>query len=155
MPTQAAGTYFLAGVTTEYAVVAIDSRESRTGVISSATNDSYCKIRPLSNRAIFFATGVTAAWTRTGVTIFDARDVAQRAFENFVGDNYRDLANRWARQMQNFYFGHADSFAPLANEITAQGFFIGTNSLNKISASTATYLEDLIYSKASPIAANK
>ena len=47
------GTYFLAGFSTEYVVVAIDSRE----LSGAQVNDRYCKIRPLSSNAFFFATG--------------------------------------------------------------------------------------------------
>jgi hypothetical protein len=129
------GTYFLAGINTDYAVVAIDSRESRgDGTIL----DRYCKIRALSDQVIFFATGTTSAVSaKTGSIIFDARDVAQRTFEYFTGDNFKDLANRWAKQMEGYYGNYANSFTPVVNVEIAEGFFIGINRLNKIEASTA------------------
>jgi hypothetical protein len=129
------GTYFLAGINRDYAVVAIDSRESRgDGIVI----DRYCKIRILSDHVIFFATGTTSAINaKTGSIIFDARDVAQRAFEYFTGNNFKDLANQWAKQMEGYYGNYLDSFAPVVNVEIAEGFFIGINSLNKIEASSA------------------
>jgi hypothetical protein len=55
------GTYFLAGFSAEYVVVAIDSRELN----GTQVNDRYCKIRPLSPNAFFFATGSTSATNKT------------------------------------------------------------------------------------------
>jgi hypothetical protein len=133
------GTYFLAGITTEFAVVAIDSRESVAGVDNGTVSDRYCKIRTLSDRVVFFATGKTVATSaRSGAIIFDAREIAQRSFEYFTGDNFDELANRWARQMIAFYASHADSVASVANEIVAEGLFIGTTSLNAIAGFRAT-----------------
>jgi hypothetical protein len=105
------GTYFLAGVSNDYAVVAIDSRESHRNGVNLTTNDRYCKIRVLSRDAIFFATGTTSALNAsTGATIFDARDVAQHQFEYFTGDNFDDVANKWATEMETrAYFGWIES----------------------------------------------
>ena len=132
------GTYFLAGISSDYAVIAIDSRESHRSGANVVANDRYCKIRILSRDIIFFATGTTSAISaKTGATIFDARDVAQRTFEDFTGD-FDDLPNRWAMQMEAVYMRYADSFPFVpANEIIADGFFIGTNHLNEIAASEA------------------
>jgi hypothetical protein len=134
------GTYFLAGVSNDYAVIAIDSRESHPTGVNNAANDRYCKIRPLSRDVIFFATGTTSGLnTSTGAIIFDARDVAQRAFEYFTDDNFDNIANKWATEMKTIYVSLLNSF-PLgtSSETVARGFFIGTNSHNEITASAAT-----------------
>jgi hypothetical protein len=136
------GTYFLAGVSTDYVIVAIDSRESSFGAAGPITNDRYCKIRPLSNRVIFFATGTTSAISsKTRATIFDASDIAQHTFEDFTGDNFEDLANRWAIQMKAVYLSYVDAFSFVPdNEIVAEGFFVGLNSHDEIAGSDATIL---------------
>ena len=134
------GTYFLAAISKDYVIVAIDSRESSIGAAGRITNDRYCKIRPLSSRAIFFATGTTSATgSKTRATIFDAREIAQQAFDDFTGDNFEDLANKWATQMKAVYLSYVDSFPFMPNnEIVAEGFFVGINSHDEIAASDAT-----------------
>ena len=133
------GTFFLAGISRDYAVVSIDSRESYTGAISRTANDHYCKIRTLSDHVIFFATGTTSATSaKTGALIFDARDVAQRTFNYFDGDNFHDLTYKWATEMEAIYVHYVDSFPPAVTETVASGFFIGINSVNEIAASEAT-----------------
>jgi hypothetical protein len=124
------GTYFLAAISKDYVIVAIDSRESSIGAAGRITNDRYCKIRPLSSRAIFFATGTASATgSKTRATIFDAREIAQQAFDDFTGDNFEDLANKWATQMKAVYLSYVDSFPFMPNnEIVAEGFFVGINS---------------------------
>jgi hypothetical protein len=134
------GTYFLAGISSEYAVVAIDSRESFPASVDIPANDRYCKIRALSHDVIFFASGTTSGLNAsTGSIVFDARDVAQHAFEYFTGDNFDDLANKWATEMEAIYMRLSNSLPiPVINETIARGIFIGTNSHGEIVADDVT-----------------
>src|ERR1700730_11205243 len=50
------GTFFIAAIFTDYVIVAIDSRASSD---RAKPNDRHCKIRPLSQTAFFFATGLS------------------------------------------------------------------------------------------------
>jgi hypothetical protein len=80
------GTYFIADVFPDYAVVAIDSRLVRSSAFGFRdVNDSFCKIHLLSKDAVFFATGSVTANDIKGNFLFDARKVAQAAFDDEGG----------------------------------------------------------------------
>lgn len=118
------GTYFLAGFSTDYTIVAIDSRETRA---DGQFNDQYCKIRPLSPKAFFFASGATSAIdNNTGANIFDARDLATTIYANIGPTRSSDLARTWAARMNNIYNAHTFDFAKLAasDGTMVKGFFI-------------------------------
>jgi hypothetical protein len=75
------GTYFIAEVGIDYAVVAIDSRETRNTMSGQTVNDRYCKIRLFPKKTLFFSSGTTFAMdSATNALVFDSRDVAQQIF---------------------------------------------------------------------------
>jgi hypothetical protein len=119
------GTYFVAGFSPDYAVVAIDSREWK----GSVHTDRYCKIRPLSRRAFFFGRGATSATDNaTGANIFDARDVAHSVYLQFgVGTTKFDqIAEKWAIQIKQIYETKPTEYALSAvDSIMTDGFFVG------------------------------
>lgn len=126
------GTYFVAGFSTEYGVVAIDSRELHGPEI----DDRYCKIRLLSPTAFFFSRGVTSAtYNLINSVMFDARDVAlsvyERSEKQVVG--FDGVAQEWASEIQRIYSQSAVEFGRSAvNNIMTDGFFVGTGMDGKI-----------------------
>ena len=122
------GTYFVAALNADFAVVAIDSRQS-TGVV---TNDRYCKIVPLSRNAFFFARGITSAIDNTThASIFDAREIARQAYREFgVGATKLDeLSQLWARRMMEVYNTRPSEFGSNAvGGIMAEGVFVGVGA---------------------------
>jgi len=121
------GTYYIAAVSADFVVVTIDSRELLNYVNGPFANDRYCKIRPLSPTAFFFATGDTSVTSAT-VRVFDADDIAQIAY----GSDARldQLAEKWAIQMQAVYNRYSDVFAARhkAGDTVAMGFFVWTDN---------------------------
>lgn len=122
------GTFFAAGFTPDYAVVAIDSRETAGGVV----DDRYCKIRPLSRNTFFFARGVTSATDdATHAGVFDVRDIARNVYVQFGSGTTRlaELAQAWAAQTERVYNTRPVAFARYArDDIMADGFFVGMDA---------------------------
>jgi hypothetical protein len=120
------GTYFTAGSTSRYAVVAIDSRQMRGGII----DDQYCKIQVLSSKAFFFARGTTSA-SDNNISLFDAREVARSVFVEFGAGTTRfaEMAAAWAARVKAIYDSRPDEFGRFAiNGIMADGFFVGVDA---------------------------
>jgi hypothetical protein len=133
-PHAAHATYFLAGFSAEYAVVAIDSRM----VLGQTISDRYCKIRPLSKNAFFFARGSTSAFDEEEKkNVFDARDVAQSVFDKLGSDTTAaELAHGWADKMQSIYEKRAVEFSKGAVDgLMADGFFVRTDTQGKVTFS--------------------
>jgi hypothetical protein len=130
------GTFFVAGFSADYAVVAIDSRETTTVGNNRSTNDRYCKIQPLFHNAFFFARGITSATdSQTQANIFDARDLAHSLYVQFgLGTTkFSELADTWATQMVAIYNTKPDEFARGAvQNIMADGFFVGLDQSGNI-----------------------
>ncbi len=130
------GTYFLAGLSPDYAVVAIDSRELEVGV----PNDRYCKIRPLSRNAFFFSRGVTSATdNNTHDKIFDARDIAHSVYVQFgIGSTrFDEMAQAWAERVLSIYRTKPSEFANYAvQNIMVGGFFVGLDESGTIKYSS-------------------
>jgi len=135
------GTYFIAAITTDYVVVAIDSRLSIDGVARHSVNDGYCKIRPLSSNSFFFASGIIAA-VDTNSRIFDAGNIARDVYGQFNTrmDNFDYLSESWAIQMENTYKSNFSLFPPnsLVAHTMIKGFFVGTDNEGNIAVSGAT-----------------
>jgi hypothetical protein len=122
------GTYFVAGFFPDFAVVAIDSRELSGRLV----DDHYCKIRPLSRDAFFFARGATSATNiLTGASVFDARDIARDTYAK-PGSSTTGLVERaadWANQIVHFYNTRPVEFGRSAVQtIMADGFFVGLDA---------------------------
>ena len=130
-PCAAQATYFLAGSSAEYAVVAIDSRM----LLGQTVNDRYCKIRPLSNNAFFFARGSTSAFDEEEKrNVFDARDVAQSVFDKFGPDaTAPELARGWADMMRSIYERRPVEFSRSAVDgLITDGFFVRTDAQGSV-----------------------
>jgi hypothetical protein len=139
------GTYFVAGFSPDYAVVAIDSREMSGGVV----NDQYCKIQPLSRNAFFFARGVTSAVdNNTHSKIFDARDLAHSIYVQFgVGTvKFAQLAESWAILMKQIYETKPAEYARSAvHNIMSDGFFVGLDESGAIAFDGQKIIYQLAY----------
>jgi hypothetical protein len=124
-PASSRGTFFVAGISHEYAVVAIDSRELR----GRSINNEYCKIQPLSRNAFFFGRGSTSAIdTISGVEIFDARTIARRIYVQFgIGTTqFATLSQTWADQVIQIYNRFPKEFSALAVDgLMSDAFFVG------------------------------
>jgi hypothetical protein len=139
------GTFFIFGISTDFAVVAIDSRGTIKGATRNRVNDRFCKIRPLSHNAFFFSAGLSALFQgRTGKIMFDARDVAEDVYASF--GNSRDfggMAEKWALRAESAF--RKDSPAPsLLKDIVTRGYFVGIKDDGEIDAGaeTITYHAD-------------
>ncbi len=134
------GTYFVAGFSKDYAVVAIDSREMLGGV----ANNQYCKIRPLSHNAFFFARGTTSAIDNaTQAVIFDARDIAHNIYVQFgIGTTkFSALAETWAAKIISIYNTKPAEYGRGAvHDIMADGFFVGIDEEGNIGFAAQTIL---------------
>ncbi len=133
-PGAAQATYFLAGFSAEYAVVAIDSRM----LLGRKVSDRYCKICPLSKNAFFFARGSTSAFDEEEKkNVFDARDVAQSVFDKLGSDaTVEELARGWADRMQSIYEKRPVEFSGSAVDgLMTDGFFVGTDAQGRVTFS--------------------
>src|ERR1700694_5953004 len=99
------GTFFLFGISTDFAVVAIDSRGTIETRSRNRIDDRFCKIRPLSRNAFFFFAGVGMLFRGgTGNVTFDTRDVAKDVYAG--SGNSRDfggLAEKWALRTESAF----------------------------------------------------
>ncbi len=134
-PCAAGATFFVAGFSPDFAVVAIDSRM----ILGRTVSDAYCKIRPLSKNAFFFARGSTSAYDNEDKkSVFDARDIAQNVFAGSGRETppAADLARSWADRMKSVYDKHPLEFAREAVDgLMAEGFFVGTDADGKVTLS--------------------
>jgi hypothetical protein len=134
------GTFFIFGLSTDYAVVAIDSRSTVTRKNREARfNDGVCKIRPLAPNAFFFSTGLdNASNALTGREIFDGRDLANDAYANAGRPpNFATLADKWATWVEAS-FRHAKLSPEALKDPMAKGFFVGTTDQGELAADAAT-----------------
>jgi hypothetical protein len=134
------GTFFIFGLSTDYAVVAIDSRSTVTQKNREARfNDGVCKIRPLAPNAFFFSTGLdNASNVLNGREIFDARDLANDAYANAGRPpNFATLADKWATWVEAS-FRHAKLLPEALKDPMAKGFFVGTTDTGELAADAAT-----------------
>src|SRR5262249_13000238 len=129
------GTFFIFGLSTDYAVVAIDSR----GTITSMTkknrfNDRFCKIRPLSPTALFFSTGLDPAfYVATGKEIFDTRDIAADVYARAGHANFEETADKWATHMEAA-FRRTTLVPSTLKDPMAKGYFVGTRTDGELGA---------------------
>jgi hypothetical protein len=133
-PCAAHATYFVAGFSAEYAVVAIDSRM----LLDQTVSDHYCKIRPLSKNAFFFARGSTSAFDdEEKKNVFDARDIAQGVFTRLGSDaSTAELAQVWAEQIKFIYEKRPIEFSRSAVDgLMTDGFFVGMDAGGKVTFS--------------------
>jgi hypothetical protein len=134
------GTFFIFELSTDYAVVAIDSR----GTISHTNrtdrfNNGICKIRPLAPNAFFFSTGLDMAfYEATEREIFNARDTASDAYANAGRPpNFENLADKWAIWMEAS-FRHAKLSPEALKDTMLKGYFVGTKDDGELTADAAT-----------------
>jgi hypothetical protein len=133
------GTFFIVGISTDFAVVAIDSRGTILTTARNRINDRFCKIRPLSHNAFFFSAGLSALYqSRTGKIIYDARDVAEDVYAG--SGNSRDfggMAEKWALRTESAF--RRNSPAPsLLKGIISRGYFVGIKDDGGIDAGAET-----------------
>ena len=134
------GTFFIFGLSTDYAVVAIDSRGTITTTNrKNRVNDRFCKVRPLSPTAFFFSTGLdTAFYVATGREIFDTRDIANDVYANAGrSSNFETMADKWATWSEAAY-RHATLMSAALKDPMAKGYFVGTKDDGEIGAGAAT-----------------
>jgi hypothetical protein len=133
------GTFFLFGISTDFAVVAIDSRGTIETKTRNRIDDRFCKIRPLSRNAFFFFAGVGMLFRGgTGNVTFDTRDVAKDVYAN--SGNSRDfggMAEKWALRTENS-FRRANLAPSLLKETMTRGYFVGTKDDGAIDAGAET-----------------
>jgi hypothetical protein len=144
-PDASQGTFFLFGISTDFAVVAIDSRGTIKTTARNRINDRFCKIRPLAHNAFFFSAGLSALFqSRTEKVIYDARDVAEDVYAGF--GNSRDfggMAEKWALRAESAF--RRSSPAPsLLKDVVTIGYFVGIKDDGGIDAGaeTITYHAD-------------
>jgi hypothetical protein len=138
------GTFYLFGISSDFAVVAIDSRDMLKTTATDRFNDRTCKIRPLPPTAFFFSVGIeTAIQQATGKTIFEARDMAKDVYASAGSSrDFTNLAETWASRMEATL-----RQLPLSPSIMkglaakgyfagARGFFVGTNADGDIAVGT-------------------
>jgi hypothetical protein len=120
------GTFYLFGISRDFAVVAIDSRDMIKTTARDRFNDRTCKIRPLSPTAFFFSVGIeTAIREATGKTVFEARDIAKDAFAGAgsAGD-FTNLAETWASRMERT-LRKLPLSPSIMKDMAAKGYFVG------------------------------
>jgi hypothetical protein len=133
------GTFFIVGISTDFAVVAIDSRGTIMSTARNRINDRFCKIRPLSHNAFFFSAGLSALLqSRTGKVIYDARDVAEDVYAGSgTSRDFGGMAEKWALRAENAF--RRNSLAPsLLKDIIARGYFVGIKDDGGIDAGAET-----------------
>jgi len=86
------GTYFAFIYLPDYAAVAIDSRVISGGNVS----DDMCKLFPLSERVIFFSSGVYAGKNSEGTVIFSPHVTAGEVFRLSSNHDMSDIVEQWA-----------------------------------------------------------
>ncbi len=107
-------------------------------LLGQKVSDRYCKIRPLSKNAFFFARGSTSAFDEEkNKDVFDARDVAQTVFDKLGSDTpAAALARGWADQMQSIYEKRPIEFSKSAVDgLMTDGFFVGTDAKGAVTFS--------------------
>ena len=140
------GTYFVARFTDNYAVVAIDSRQTinaeRPAAERHPPDDRFCKIKRLARNAFFFSRGAeTKINERTNEVLFDVREVARRVYIQFgIGTTKLDeVARAWGDQVEAFYSADPEAAKIAVSGIMNNGFFVGENT-----DGTINYAEEVI-----------
>jgi hypothetical protein len=134
------GTFFIFELSTDYAVVAIDSRSTITPKNGQVRfNDGVCKIRPLAPHAFFFSTGLDRVfYEMTEREFFDARDTASDAYASAGRQpNFEVLTDKWATWMEAS-FRHAKLLPEALKDQMTKGFFVGTKDDGELTADAAT-----------------
>jgi hypothetical protein len=134
------GTFFIFELSTDYAVVAIDSRSTITPKNGQIRfNDGVCKIRPLAPNAFFFSTGLDRVFHETTEReFFDARDTASDAYANAGRPpNFETLTDKWATWMETS-FRHARLSPEALKDTMTKGFFVGIKDNGDLTADAAT-----------------
>jgi len=118
------GTFFVAGVSPEYVVVAIDSREMK----GTVPYDQSCKIVPFSSNAFFFYAGVIST-NQTEGTDFDGTNIAKNSYKKFGAETTKiaEIADDWARGMIGVFEQRPLAYgAGAVHGIMTNGYFVGT-----------------------------
>lgn len=133
------GTFFIVGISTDFAVVAIDSRGTIMSTAKNRINDRFCKIRPLAHDAFFFSAGLSALLqSRTGKVIYDARDVAEDVYAGSgTSRDFGGMAEKWALRTENAFRRNSPAPALLKGIIT-RGYFVGIKDDGGIDAGAET-----------------
>src|SRR5262249_33591846 len=136
------GTFFIFELSADYAVVAIDSRETISPRHSASNkmnrvNDASCKIRPLAPNAFFFATGFDSAFNGV-IELFDVRSLANDAYANASRPlNFENLADKWATWTEAS-FRHARLSPEALKNPMVKGYFVGTEDNGELAADAVT-----------------
>jgi hypothetical protein len=131
--------FFIVGISTDFAVVAIDSRGTIMSTAKNRINDRFCKIRPLAHDAFFFSAGLSALLqSRTGKVIYDARDVAEDVYAGSgTSRDFGGMAEKWALRTENAFRRNSPAPALLKGIIT-RGYFVGIKDDGGIDAGAET-----------------
>jgi hypothetical protein len=120
-------TYFAAGISNYFVVVSIDSRATQP---LRAPDDQFCKILPLADNTIFFATGLVSKDIDGGDRKwFDVRTAAREAFAAKTTEGIKKLVDDWASRMtENYrtYLDQGDIILSHPNVSIVDGFFART-----------------------------
>lgn len=118
------GTFFIASIHADRIIVAIDSRSS-----GEKTNDRHCKIKPLSETALFFSTNFSYATDKNSNVVIDTRATAKDAFDQSPSKTTFDLiSSDWANRMKT----ELDRLKMNAPLIKSNGFFAGKDATEKL-----------------------
>jgi hypothetical protein len=135
--TAAHGTYYLAAGVKGHLAVAIDSRITKSTPLGAlgpeSWDDQYCKITPLSDKVIFFDTGIYSRTNSAGQTLFDTREVAKKIFQNNPQADLEELSRLWAQEMAGNLGSQSDWMPntlnnilfPQMSNVLVEGFFAG------------------------------
>jgi hypothetical protein len=136
------GTFFIFALSSDYAVVAIDSRETiRVKSMKDRFNDAICKIRPLAPNAFFFSAGLDRIFNELNEReVVDVRNIASDAYANAGRPpNFEDLANKWATWTEASIRHAREFMSPQAlKDPMSKGYFVGTKDNGELTADAAT-----------------
>jgi hypothetical protein len=143
------GTFYLFGISSDFVVVAIDSRKTTKTAAKDLINDRSCKIKPLSPTAFFFSAGLESGVAMaTGKILYETRDIAKDVFAGAGGTrDFTNLAETWASRMETTVRKLPPSPSVMKAMMAkgyfvgARGFFVGTLADGDIGigAGTLTY----------------
>jgi len=126
------GSFFAAAISSEYVIVAIDSRASSD---RAQPNDRHCKIQPLSESAFFFATGLSYVLDRNSNVVLDAGQTAKIVFDQLRSRNLDRVAESWGEKIKAEYI--VKKIRIRGNPTIVTGFFAGTDEAGNINFSFA------------------
>jgi hypothetical protein len=141
------GTYFTAVLYKDFAVVAIDSRASDINGVTPP-DDRYCKITPISDELIFFATGFVHAKNLFAEDIFDAGQNGRLAFDNTADHgNLDEMIHHWDEYMRRSYslafVINPNWKSKLVGKMIVKGFFAGIDKTQTMVISEADISSNL------------